>query len=128
MNFYLPDYSVITSNGFCRNVNRKSINDNPARCQKIYVRQESICKDFCTFLSWCVGYAYDFGNNNYCTLYASNKDFKCPSGFTTYRNADVVETANDLEAIYYNNYACYGKNSGEIGLRLQSFNFFAIIF
>ena len=119
MNICVSGYKVITSSGYCRDINRKSNGDNPARCEKIYVRQQSICEELCTFLSWCVGYGYEFNTNNYCTLYSSNKNVNCPNGFN-YRDGDVVETANDLEGIPASDIACYGKNSGEIKLRPQS--------
>ena len=118
MNIYVPGYSVISSSGYCRLINRASYNDNPAKCSKIYVRQQSICKELCTFLNFCAGYTYDSGRNNYCTLYSSNKNVKCPSGFN-YRDGDVVETSKDLEGMHNQapDNTCYGKNSGEMNFR-----------
>ena len=98
---------MITSSGTCKHVN----GGYPSYCYNGNVNFQSICEGYCTSEASCVGYFYHASGDN-CYLIPSNNS--CPSTFILHSQTNLATTMNDLVAVSYSGYVCYGKKSGKL--------------
>ena len=103
-----PGYSLITNEGYCQHVD----GGFPSYCYSNSKSRITSCETYCTNKTSCVGYEY---SAKHCNLFTT--DNTCPSEFQFTLQTNTAETMNDLIAISYTGYVCYGRYPGKLIFR-----------
>ena len=106
-------YSLIARDGVCHHVD----GGLPSNCRHESISSVSLCEEYCTNQTSCVGYTCGKGYNPrglYCYLFPS--DSTCPIGFGFRPTSTTAKRMGDLIAKISGKmpgYVCYGKHSGK---------------